>query len=337
MPDAVAPILAVAAVPGPAPGAAGLARAAAVVRAAVAAAPTPGRLPVPAADPVARRIRARTRRRKRSAATALRRAKTAAGAAALRAKRARKKGRRPRRMIPGPDLALVPDLVLDQESRIVPGNPAQRVASSPKATTREANRKGALAPVPAPLLNPNPEPGLNRSPNLNPVPPHPQKPAPTPGPPPAQSPTPNPAPRLALAPVLAPSSDFGLFIMSPYPSVSPGPPFTFPGPHNTIPAPCFLINSCRVPGTRAQCLLCTCFSISFDFYSTYFFIRAVSYGGVCKITGCNLSFISLNDGMVCVLAFFKSNVEAYCCLFAGWEYVVTFHLCENLEIGRAHV
>lgn len=51
--------------------------------------------------------------------------------------------------------------------------------------------------------------------------------------------------------------------------------------------------------------------ISFDFYSTYFFIRAVSYGGVCKITGCNLSFISLNDGM-CLSLFLNQNVEAYC-------------------------
>jgi len=250
VPNAAAPILAVAAVPGPGLGAAGLVRAVAVVRAAVAVAPTPGQLPIPAADPVARRIRAKTRRRKRSAATELRRAKTAAGAAALRAKRARKKGRRARRMIPGPDLALAPDLVLDQELRIAPGNLAQRAASSPKATTREANPKGALAlaPVPAPLLNPKPEPGLNPSPNPNPVPPHLPKLVPTPDPPPVQSPVPNPAPSLVLAPVLAPSSDFGLFIINPYPIVSPCPPFTFPKPYNTIPAPCFLINSCRIPG-----------------------------------------------------------------------------------------
>lgn len=246
-----------------------------------------GRRPAPAADLVARRTRARARRRKRSAATALRRARTAAGAAAPRAKRARKTGRRARRRIPAPDPALAPGLVPDQESRIAQGNLAQRVASSPRATTREASLRGALVPVPAAPLIPNPEPGLlNPSPNPNPVPRHLPKPAPTPGPPHAQSPAPNPARSLALAPVPAPSSEFGLFVMmSPYPSVSPCPPFTFPKPHNTTPASCFLINSCRKPGTHAPCHLCTRYSISSDFYSAFFFIRAVSYGGVCKITG----------------------------------------------------
>lgn len=169
-------------------------------------------------------------------------------------------------------------------------------------TTREVSLRGAPDLVHAPPLNPNPEPGLNQSPNH--ALPHPPKPTPAPDPPPAQSPALNPAPSLALAPVPALSSDFGLFVLSPFPSVSPCPPFTFPRPHNTTPASCFLINSCRIPGTRARCLLCTHCSISFDFYSTYFFIRAVSCGGVCKISGCNLSFISLIDGKVCVLAFF---------------------------------
>lgn len=115
--------------------------------------------------------------------------------------------------------------------------------------TRVASLRGAPALVPALLMNPNPEPGLNQSPNPSPVPHHPPKPAPTPAPPPAQSPAPNLAPSLVPAPVPAPSSDFGLFVMSPNPTISLGPRFTFPEPHNTTPASCFLISSCRICGT----------------------------------------------------------------------------------------
>lgn len=267
------------------------------------------RLPVPAVDLVARRIRARARRRKRSAATVHRRTRTAAGVAAPRAKRSRKKGRRARRKNPGPDLALAPGLALDQESKIALGNLARRAASSPRVMTREASPRGALVPVHTRLPSPNPEPGLNQSPNPNPVPPHLPKPAPAPAPPPVQSPAPNPAPRLVPAPVPAPSSEFGLFVLSPYPTVSSCPPFTFP---KHYPCLLFLINSCRIPGTLLDVLSCTCYSISFGFYAIYFFIRAVLCGGVCKITGCNLSFISLNDDVCLSFFFFKSHVEAYC-------------------------
>ena len=276
-----------------------------------------GRRPSPAADLAARRIRLRSRRRKRSAATALRRTRIAAGAAAPRAaprraaapraKRARRKGRRSRRRTPAPGPALAPGLVLDQGWRIAPGSLAQRAASRPRATTRGASPRGALAPAPAARSTSNPEPGPNPGLNPSPAPPHLPKPARTPAPPHVQSPAPNPAPR--LVPVPAPSFRLGLFVTSPYPSVSPPPPtpvlpLLSPSP---APASCFLINSCRKPGTHAWCLLCSCYSISFDLYSAYFFIRDVSCGGVCKITGCNLSFISLNDDMVCVrvsLAFF---------------------------------
>lgn len=259
-----------------------------------------------------------------------RRTRTAAGVAAPRVKRSRKKGRRARRKNPGPDLALAPGLVLDQESKIALGNLAQRAASSPRVTTREASPRGALAPVHTHLPSPNPGPGLNQSPNLNPVPPHLPKPAPTPAPPPVQSPAPNPAPRLVLAPVPAPSSDFGLFVLSPYPTVSSCPPFTFP---KHYPCLLFLINSCRIPGTLLDVLLCTCYSISFGFYATYFFIRAVLYGGVCKITGCNLSFISLNDDM-CLSLFFFFLITRRSIPFrqnARWEYVRTSHLYEILD------
>lgn len=142
-------------------------------------------------------------------------------------------------MIPGPDLALAPDLALDQELRIALGSLAQRAAISPRAMMRVASLRGALAPVHAPLLNPNPEPGLNQSQSLNPAPPHPPKPVPTPDPPLVQSPAPNLAPSLVLAPVPALSSEFGQFVMSPYPSVAPCSPITFPKPHNTTPPPVF--------------------------------------------------------------------------------------------------
>lgn len=221
------------------------------------------RLPAPAADLVARRIRARTRRRKKSAATALRRTRIAAGVAAPRAKRPRKKERRARRMIPGPGLA--PGLALDQELRIALGNLDQLAAISRRVMTKEASLRGALAPVHAPPLNPSPEPGLNQSPNPNPAPRLLQKLAPTPDPPPVQSPAPNPAPSLVPAPVPALSSDFGLFVMSPYPSVSPCPPFTFPKPQNTTPASCLLINSCRIPGT----LLDVLYAHATPFHSTF--------------------------------------------------------------------
>lgn len=228
MPGAAARILVAAAVPGLAPGAAGLVRAAAAVRAAVAAAPAQGLLLAPAVDLVARRIRERARRRRRSAATALRRTRIAAGAgagaAAPRVKRARKRGKRARRGSPGPGLALgltpglVLDLVLHLELRISQGNLSQRAARSPRAMTRAASLREAhaLVLVLSLLRSPNPEPGLNQSPN--PVPPHLPKPAPAP--PPDRSPALNPAPSLVLVPVLAPSSDFGLFVTSPPPSVS---------------------------------------------------------------------------------------------------------------------
>lgn len=171
---------------------------------------TTGRHPAPAADLVARRIRAKARRRKKSAATALRRVKTAAGVAAPKAKRARRKGRRARR-IPGLGLGLAPGLVPDQELRIVLESLSQ---SSPRVMTREASPRGALAPVLAPLLNPNPEPGLNQSPNPSPVPPHLLKPAPTHALPHVHCPDPSPVPSLVLAPVPAPSSDFGLYVIT---------------------------------------------------------------------------------------------------------------------------
>lgn len=231
MPGAAARILVAAAVPGLAPGAAGLVRAAAAVRAAVAAAPAQGLLLAPAVDLVARRIRERARRRRRrSAATALRRTRIAAGAgaaaAAPRVKRARKRGKRARRGSPGLALGLAPGLVLDLvlhlELRISQGNLSQRAARSPRAMTRAASLREAhalvLVPVLSLLRSPNPEPGLNQSPN--PVPPHLPKPAPVPAPPPDRSPALNPAPSLVLVPVLAPSSDFGLFVTSPPPSVS---------------------------------------------------------------------------------------------------------------------
>lgn len=182
----------------------------------------------PAADLVARRIRERARRRRRSAATALRRTRIAAGAAAPRVKRARKRGKRARRGSPGPGLALVLapglalDLVLHLELRISQGNLSQRAGRSPRAMTRAASLSEAHALVPVPVLSllrsPNPEPGLNQSPN--PVPPHLPKPAPVPAPPPDRSPALNPAPSLVLVPVPALSSDFGLFVTSPPPSVS---------------------------------------------------------------------------------------------------------------------
>lgn len=182
----------------------------------------------PAADLVARRIRERARRRRRSAATALRRTRIAAGAAAPRVKRARKRGKRARRGSPGPGLALVLapglalDLVLHLGLRISQGNLSQRAGRSPRAMTRAASLSEAHALVPVPVLSlprsPNPEPGLNQSPN--PVPPHLPKPAPVPAPPPDRSPALNPAPSLVLVPVPALSSDFGLFVTSPPPSVS---------------------------------------------------------------------------------------------------------------------
>lgn len=137
---------------------------------------------------------------------ARRRTRTAAGAAAPRAaapraKRARKTSRR-RRMTPGLALGLVPGLALDQELKIAPGNQAPRAVSQLRARTRGLSPRGAPALVPAPPLNPNPEPGLNQSPNPNHVPPHLPKPAPAP----ARSPAPNPT--LPLAPVPALSSYF---------------------------------------------------------------------------------------------------------------------------------
>lgn len=182
----------------------------------------------PAADLVARRIRERARRRRRSAATALRRTRIAAGAAAPRVKRARKRGKRARRGSPGPGLALVLapglalDLVLHLELRISQGNLSQRAGRSPRAMMRAASLSEAhalvLVPVLSLLRSLNPEPGLNQSPN--PVPPHLPKPAPVPAPPPDRSPALNPAPSLVLVPVPALSSDFGLFVTSPPPSVS---------------------------------------------------------------------------------------------------------------------
>lgn len=181
-----------------------------------------------AADLVARRIRERARRRRRSAATALRRTRIAAGAAAPRVKRARKRGKRAKRGSPGPGLALglapglALDLVLHLELRISQGNLSQRAGRSPRAMMRAASLSEAhalvLVPVLSLLRSPNPEPGLNQSPN--PVPPHLPKPAPVPAPPPDRSPALNPAPSLVLVPVPALSSDFGLFVTSPPPSVS---------------------------------------------------------------------------------------------------------------------
>lgn len=205
-----------------------------------------GQLPIPVADLVARRIRARARRRKTSAATVHRRTRNAAGVAAPRAKRSSKRGRRARRTNPGLDLALSPGPALDREWKIAQGDQSPRAASSPRATTREASPRGALAlaPVPARPPTPNPEPALNLSPSPNPAPPHPPKPAPTPALPPVQSPAPNPAPRLVLAPALAPSSDF---------IVSPPSPIYIPPTPRHYPCLPFLINSCRTPGTHSRC------------------------------------------------------------------------------------
>lgn len=103
-----------------------------------------------------------------------------------------------------PGLVLVPGLAPDPESRITPGNLAQRAASSPRVTRRAESQRGALAHVHAPQTNPNPGPG--QSPIPSPAPHPPSKLVPAPVLPPAQSPVLNPAPHLVPAPVLAPSS-----------------------------------------------------------------------------------------------------------------------------------
>lgn len=116
--------------------------------------------------------------------------------------------------------------------------------------------------------------------------------------------------------------------MSPYPdTVSPCPPFTFPRPRDTTPASCLLINSCRIPGTRLNVFYAHATPFHLTFTIHIFFISAVSYGGVCKITGCNLSFISLNDG-VCLSLFLIKRRSVLFWQNAGWEHDLTF--CEIL-------
>lgn len=161
--------------------------------------------PAPAADLIARRIRERERKRRKNVATVLKRVKTAAGVTVPKAKRARKKGRRARR-IPGPGLVPAPGLVQDQKLKIAPGSLSP---SSPKATTKAGSPRGPLTHVLAPPLKQSPELGL--SPNPSPVPPRPLKLAPTPALPRDPCPAPSPVPSLVLAPVPAPSSDFRLW------------------------------------------------------------------------------------------------------------------------------
>lgn len=179
----------------------------------------------------------------KSAATVPRRTRTAAGVAAPRAKRARRKERRARRRIPGPALVLAPGPAPGQGSKIVPGSPTQRAATSLRVMTRRVSPRGAPAPVHTHPMTPNLGPGPNLSPSPNPAPPPQLKPAPTPAPPPVQNPAPNPAPHLAHAPVPAHSSDFGLSVISPHPTVSSSS-FTFPQT-----APCLFLNiSSKIPG-----------------------------------------------------------------------------------------
>lgn len=106
-----------------------------------------------------------------------------------------------------------------------------------------------LVPVLSLLRSPNPEPGLNQSPN--PVPPHLPKPAPVPAPPPDRSPALNPAPSLVLVPVPALSSDFGLFVTSPPPSVSLLPSIYIPRARQHYPHLLFFDK--QLQNTRRSC------------------------------------------------------------------------------------
>lgn len=200
-----------------------------------------GLLPALAADPRARRVRAKARRRTRTAATEPRR--TAAGVAAPRARKAGKTARRARRRTPGLGPALAPGPAPDLVSRIAPGSRCPRAATRPRATTRQASQSVALAPVHAHPTTPNPEPGPNLSPSPSPAPPPQPRPAPTPAPPPVRCPAPSPAPRLAHALVPARSSDFGLSVIRPRRCVFPS--FTFP---HKMPCLSFLNISCRKSG-----------------------------------------------------------------------------------------
>lgn len=138
-------------------------------------------------------------------------------------------------MSPGPGLVLAPGLAPDPESKITPGNLAQRAASSPRVTRREENLRGALAHVHVPQTNPNPGPG--QSPIPSPAPRPLSKLVPAPALPPAQSPALNLAPPLGPAPVPAPSS-----------------------PQHPL---LFLTSSCRVQTTMTS-FLCTLAFISFE-------------------------------------------------------------------------
>lgn len=221
-----------------------------------------------------------------------RRAAVAAGAAAQRAKRLRKKGRKARRSHPGPDHALAPDLAPDQGLRIAPGNQAQRAVSSLKAMRRKVIPKEALALVPIRLLNLSHDPDLNQ--NLSLVPQHLPKSAPGPHLPLVR----NPAPHPVLAPVLGPSPKVGLFVMmSPNPSVFSCSPFTFPTPCRAGPV-CLLINSCRKPGTHVQYVFYAQASPFHLTFTLHYFIRAVCYGSVCKITEC-IQFYKFKYGVWC--------------------------------------
>lgn len=234
-------------------------------------------LPALAADLKARRVRAKARRRTRSAAMEPRR--TAAGVAAPRARRAGKTERRARRMTPGLGPALAPGPAPDRALRIAPGSRCPRAAIHPRATTRRASPSGAPAPVHARPTTPNPERGPNLSPSPSLAPPPQPKPAPTPVPPPVQSLAPNLAPRLAHAPVPAHSSDLGLSVISPGPTVFHSP-ITFP---RKIPCLPFLNISCRRSGHSLD--VCDYapppppFHLAFTL-QYFFFIRNVLYGGV---------------------------------------------------------